>query len=195
MSERKGKPYRFFFFLVKQHLEHSRPMNPKDAGKWKLFASQDFRGWSENQGFTYVIPQPSVGLLGVYISVSKRRSICWYFSFRLGNKIGLYQFPYRLLRQGPNFNYTDICRQQCPSLLPKDAGISYLFLPIATSFRNLSPAYGQRQPFDRVSNKNIWRTESNHAQRHLWSTLGEPGSQGGFEHQEINNLWYETRQE
>lgn len=36
----------------------------------------------------------------------------------------LYQFPYRLLGQASNFNYTDIGRKQCPSLVLRDAPIT-----------------------------------------------------------------------
>lgn len=116
--------------------------------KMKAFASKDFGAWSENTSFTYVIPQPSVGLLLVSISVSKRRSICWYFSFHWGNKIDLYQFSYRLLGQDSNFNYTDINVKQCPCLVLKNAPlINGKILPYSSYIhiiQNFSPVYGQR---------------------------------------------------
>lgn len=46
-----------------------------------------------------------------------------------GNKTDLYQFLHRLLGQGSNLNYADMCRKQCPSLLLKDV----LFLHIHPS--------------------------------------------------------------
>lgn len=92
----------------------------KTYWKMKAFSSKDFGAWPENTSFTYVIPKPSLGLLLVSISVSKSRSICWYFSFHWGNKIDLYQFSYRLLGQDSNFNYTDINVEQCPCLVLKN---------------------------------------------------------------------------
>lgn len=143
---------------------------------WGLIREQEF----------YICHSPAFsGITQSFCCVSKRRSICGIPVF--GNKIDLYQFLYRLLGQGSNFNYTDMYRKQCPSLVLKDAPVTNGNILPYSSLRNLSPACGQRQSFGQVSKKDIWRIGSHCVQRHLHIALGESGSWAGFEHWEGNN--------
>lgn len=143
---------------------------------WGLIREQEF----------YICHSPAFsGITQSFCCVSKRRSICGIPVF--GNKIDLYQFLYRLLGQGSNFNYTDMYRKQCPSLVLRDAPVTNGNILPYSSLRNLSPACGQRQSFGQVSKKDIWRIGSHCVQRHLHIALGESGSWAGFEHWEGNN--------
>lgn len=142
------------FFWLKQHLKHSRgriqrhnseqfkpgtcffwrsqswswwihsltaSINLKDASKWKLSLAQAL-GLIREQEF-YICHSPAFsGITQSFYCVSKRRSICGISVF--GNKIDLYEFLCRLLGQGSNCNYTDMCRKQCPSLVLNDEPVT-----------------------------------------------------------------------
>lgn len=80
---------------------------------WSLIREREF----------YICHSPAFsGITQSFYCVSKRRSICGISVF--GNKTDLYQFLCRLLGQGSNLNYTDMCRKQCPSLALKDVPVT-----------------------------------------------------------------------